>query len=394
MKNSGDPSLWRNSPFQRLFWAHSLSLLGTGITSIALGLLAHELVGASASVVLGVTLTIRIVVIVTCSPWVGNISNRFGARATMLASDFLRAAVVLGFFYAETVWQIYALAVVLNLGAALFTPVYKALIPDVVGDKQYPRALALGSVAYDTANILGPALAGLLIAWVGFRGGFLVDALTFILSAGLILGLPRTATATTKSSGKTKSTSLGHGISAMLKRAPLRQSLFLALQTSVSGAFVLVATIDFVKETLRMPDSAYAWAMAVYGLGSVAGALGYSQCASRGRQWLAWGAAPTLIGALGLVGIAPAYLALAVAWTLAGAGQSVLGIRGNELLAANSVGAERAHIYAAHFSLSHAGWGLTYPLAGFLTAAIGFQSTAWVFCLILIGVSLPAWRKL
>jgi len=212
MKNSGDPSLWRNSPFQRLFWAHSLSLLGTGITSIALGLLAHELVGASASVVLGVN---------PHHPYRGDrdlftVGRKYlksvRARATMLASDFLRAAVVLGFFYAETVWQIYALAVVLNLGAALFTPVYKALIPDVVGDKQYPRALALGSVAYDTANILGPALAGLLIAWVGFRGGFLVDALTFILSAGLILGLPRTATATTKSSGKTKSTSLGHGI--------------------------------------------------------------------------------------------------------------------------------------------------------------------------------------
>jgi MFS family permease len=385
-------SLWRHLPFQRLFWAHALSLIGTGITSVALGLLAHELVGASASVVLGMTLTIRIIVIVTCAPWVGGIAERFGSRTTLLASDFMRAFVVIGFFYVEAVWQIYTLAFILNLGSAVFTPVYKALIPGMVGQKRYPRALALGSVAYDTANIMGPALAGLLIAMIGFRGGFVVDAFTFLLSAALIFGLPRLATTASSPSDK-KTTSRGHGLSAMLKRPPLRQSLFLALQTSVSGAFVLVATVDFVKEELQMSDSAYAWAMAVYGLGSVAGASLYAHCATHAQNLLAKCCSPTLLAALVLISAMPNYTILVLAWILAGAGQSILGIRGNELLAAHSEGTERPHIYAAHFSLSHAGWGLTYPLAGFLTAAIGFQSTAWIFALLLIVVSLPAWRR-
>jgi len=393
MNNSIEPSLWRHSVFQRLFWAHAFSLVGTGITSVALGLLAHELVGASASVVLGFTLAIRIVIIVTCSPWVGRIAERFGSRKTMLASDLLRAVIVIGFFYVDAVWQIYALAVALNLCAAVFTPVYKALIPDVVGEALYPRALALGSVAYDTANILGPALAGLLIAWVGFRGAFVFDALTFILSAGLIFGLPRLAAGQAVAAAKSTSPSLGHGISAMLQRAPLRRSLFLALQTSVSGAFVLVATVDFVKENLMMSDSSYAWAMAIYGMGSVGGAIIYARSAKSIRNRLSRIAAPLLIGALILVGLLPSYSALIIAWLLAGAGQSILGIRGNELLAANSTGAERAHIYAAHFSLSHAGWGLTYPLAGLLTVAWGFQPCALVFSLILIGVSVPVWSS-
>ncbi len=387
-------SLWRHSPFQRLFWAHALSLIGTGITSVALGLLAHELVGASASVVLGVTLTIRIIVIVTCAPWVGRIADHFGSRATLLASDFMRAFVVIGFFYVEAVWQIYVLASILNLGSAVFTPVYKALIPEMVGQKRYPRALALGSVAYDTANIMGPALAGLLIALIGFRGGFVVDAFTFLLSAGLIFGLPRIANNAGSPSGSAKkNTTLSHGLTAMLKQPPLRRSLFLALQTSVSGASVLVATVDFVKDELQLPDSAYAWAMAVYGLGSVAGATLYAHCAPRAQTRLAKGATPALIAALGLISALPTYSVIIIAWILAGAGQSILGIRGNELLAAHSEGSERPHIYAAHFSLSHAGWGLTYPLAGFLTAGVGFQTTAWVFALLLIAVSLPAWRR-
>ncbi len=109
--------------------------------------------GASASAVLGVTLAIRIVVIVFCSPWAGQIAERFGARAVMIGSDLVQAGVVAGFFFATSVWQIYALAVALNLGAALFTPVYKAVIPGVVSEKQYPRALAFGAIAYDIAGV-------------------------------------------------------------------------------------------------------------------------------------------------------------------------------------------------------------------------------------------------
>jgi MFS family permease len=386
-------SLWRHTPFQRLFWAHALSLIGTGISSVALGLLAHELVGASATVVLGMTLTIRIVVVVTCAPWVGGIAERFGARATLLASDFMRAGVVLGFFYVEAVWQIYVLAFILNLGSAVFTPVYKALIPEVVGRKRYARALALGSVAYDTANIMGPALAGLLIAFIGFRGGFVVDAFSFLLSAGLIFGLPRMARPLSSSDLAQRSPTMKHGLAAMLKRRPLRQSLFLALQTSVSGAFVLVATVDFVKEELQMPDSAYAWAMAVYGFGSVAGATLYAHSTTMTQNRLVPAATVTLIASLGLISALPTYAVLMLAWILAGSGQSILGIRGNELLAAHSEGAERPHIYAAHFSLSHAGWGLTYPLAGVLTAAVGFQTTAWIFGLLLVVVSILSWKK-
>lgn len=127
---------------------------------MALGLLAHALVGASASQVLGYTLTMRIVVIVLCSQWAGHIGERFEARAIMIRSDIIRVSIVSAFFFVDAVWQIYVLAIFLNLGSALFTPIYKAVIPGVVTERQYPKALAIGSVAYDVSSILGPALAG------------------------------------------------------------------------------------------------------------------------------------------------------------------------------------------------------------------------------------------
>ena len=125
-------NLWANGIFQKLYWAHVISLLGSGVSSVALGLLAHVLVGASASAVLGYTLTIRIAVIVLVSPWAGHIAERFGARALMIWSDLFRVGVVAAFFFVDAVWQIYVLAFFLHLGSALFTPIYKAVIPGVV----------------------------------------------------------------------------------------------------------------------------------------------------------------------------------------------------------------------------------------------------------------------
>ncbi len=80
--------------------------------------------------------------------------------------------------------------------------------------------------------------------------------------------------------------------------------------------------------------------------------------------------------ALAAVAIAPVYAVVIAAWWFIGAGYSIFGVRGSELLAANSSGDERPHIYAVHFALSHAGWALTFPLAGFLTTSLGFGKTA------------------
>lgn len=379
--------MWKQPVFLKLYWAHVISLVGSGVSSVALGLLAHALVGASASAVLGYTLAIRIAVIVLFSPWAGQIAERLGVRAMMIWSDLFRVAIVAAFFFVDAVWQIYVLAFFLNLGSALFTPIYKAVIPGVVSDKDYPKALAFGSIAYDTSSILGPALAGLLIATIGFRGSFLFDAGTFLASALLVIALPRVAIEAPKATR----TAPWHGLGAMLKRKPLRESLLLAAQVSVAGAFVLVATVDFVKNDLALPDKSYAWVMAFYGLGSVCGALVYSHGLPAFRNVLVNLGAPLMIGALALVGVSLSYPSLLIAWAFIGAVQSLLGIRGSELLAANSDKQERSHIYAAHFALSHAGWGITYPLAGFLTTRFGFPHADWIFTGLLATVSIPYW---
>ncbi len=327
---------------------------------------------------MGITLAIRIAVVVFVSPFAGRLADYLGQRRTLVAADMIRALVVVGFLWVEAIWQIYLLAFLLNLAASVFTPVYKAIIPGLVSQTLYPRALSYGSIAYDLANIAGPALAGLIIAFLGFRANFAANGITFLLSACLIFGVPYFR-GRARNRAPADSPALLHGVRAMLSRPSLRLALLFSLQISIISGFVLVATIDYVKNELALPDAFYAWAMFAYGVGSVAAALSYGNAGPRSRNLGITAAPPVILGVLLAAGLATGFPWLVAAWILAGAAQVVLGIRGNELLAAYSAPDERPHIYAAHFSLSHAGWGVTYPLAGFTTAAWGFHGAALLF---------------
>ncbi len=203
------------------------------------------------------------------SPWSGQIAARFGTRRVMVISDLMRCGVLAGFYFADAVWRIYALAVLLNLGSAIFTPIYRAVIPDVVTSEQYPKTAAIGSIAYDAANILSPSMAALVIVLFGFRGNFVVDAITFLASAALLIGLPRLA-AEMPTDKKKAPISVGHGLSAMFKRLPLRQSLFLALQTSIAGWGLTYPLAGFLTTALGFGKTAWVFAaitLVVIGLG-------------------------------------------------------------------------------------------------------------------------------
>ena len=380
-------SPWSNRTFIALFSAHVTSLLGTFAWSIALGLLAKQLVGAEVTEVTGITATIRIIVLVFFAPLAARVAELLGRKSTMIAADLMRVLVVVGFLFVNQVWQIYALAVVLNLGAALFTPLYKSVIPGITGDKAYPKALAAGTVAYDLSFIMGPALAALLVSSIGFRGLFLIDAATFLISAALIFPL-RLPGGLAPSADKPKSDLL-FGIRKMITVPELRHSLLLALRVSIVGALGLVATVGYVtsQHELNLPDSYFGWATAALGLGSMIGVIAYAYLPGSAQKVIERLVFPTLVASLVIAAGLRGFWPLVAAWILSGAGQGVYNNLSNRILAANSREEERPHIYAAHFSLSHAGWGLTYPAAGFFTSWFGFQPTAWIF-LGLLGLTL------
>ena len=174
--------------YRHLFLAQVVALLGTGLATVALGLLAFDLADDGAALVLGTVFTIKMVAYVGIAPIAGAFAERLPRRALLVTLDLVRAAVALALPFVTEVWQIYILIFFLQSASAAFTPTFQATIPDVLPDEaRYTRALSLSRLAYDLENIISPALAAVLLAVMSYNTLFLGTVAGFGASALLVL---------------------------------------------------------------------------------------------------------------------------------------------------------------------------------------------------------------
>ena len=130
--------------YARLFLAQVIALLGTGLLTVALGLLAYDLAGAEAGVVLGFAFTIKMVAYVGLSPIAHALVERLPRKAVLIGADLIRAFVALFLPFIDSVWQIYLLIFVLQAASATFTPAFQALIPDILKDEKRSEERRVG----------------------------------------------------------------------------------------------------------------------------------------------------------------------------------------------------------------------------------------------------------
>ena len=182
----------RHPQFRRLFTAQLVALVGTGLATVALALLAYDLAGPSAGAVLGTALAIKMVVYVLLSPLSGAMVPLNLRKPVLVALDLVRAAVALTLPFVTEIWQVYVLIALLKSASACFTPLFQALIPEILKEERdYTRALSLSRLAYDLESLLSPALAAALLTLVSFHGLFAGTSIGFVLSA--VLGLAMAA---------------------------------------------------------------------------------------------------------------------------------------------------------------------------------------------------------
>ena len=163
------------------FSAQIIALFGTGLATVALGLLAYELAGRNAGAVLGTALTIKMVMYVVIALLAAAYVDRL-PRRMFAALDAVRAAVVLALPFITEVWHIYVLIAVLQSASAAFTPTFQAVIPDIVTkESDYTRALSASQVAYTMESLLDPVLAALALTLMSFNWLFVGTSIGFDL---------------------------------------------------------------------------------------------------------------------------------------------------------------------------------------------------------------------
>jgi NRE family putative nickel resistance protein-like MFS transporter len=360
----------RNPIFARLYIAQTTNLLGDALTWLGLALLAFDLAGKDAAVVLSGALTLRVTAFVLLSPFAGVLADRLDRKTILVTTHLARMGIVSLLPFVNAVWQIYAIVFALNVFYAFFTPTYQATIPLVTGKQDYSQAIALSSATFQLLGVLGPGIAGAIAAFVGARQVFFLDALTFLIAAILIVTLPsqlrvEQATEQTRSTGRTWS-EIREGTTRLFGDRYLRYALAMQLVASVTGAQILVNTVGYVQGTLNLGSVQYGWVMGAFGIGAT---LAAAAVGSLGERW-----ARTQIILLGAslitIALLPAsYVGLALLlglWSVAGAGQTFVNVLAQMLIADRTPTEFQGRVYGAQFAWSHLWWVFSYPLAGYL----------------------------
>lgn len=382
--------IFADRTYRHLFLAQVVALLGTGLATVALGLLAFDLAQEKAALVLGTVFTIKMVAYVVIAPIAGAFANQLPRRALLVTLDLVRAAVALALPFVTEIWQVYVLIFLLQSASAAFTPTFQATIPDILPDEaRYTGALSLSRLAYDLENIISPTLAALLLALMSYNALFFGTMAGFAASACLVVsvGLPRPESSVPRGIYDR----ITAGMRIYLATPRLRGLLSLNLAAASAGAMVLINSVILVRGSLGLPESALGWTMFAFGAGSMMAALALPRLLERmpDRAVMLGGGVlmVTTLSALGaavfLVGLS--WPMLLLAWLLIGVGYSAVLTPSGRLLRRSSHEQDRPALFAAQFALSHACWLVTYPLAGWLMTVFGPIIAALGLALLAVG---------
>jgi MFS family permease len=266
-------SVLANRTYRHLFMAQLVALVGTGLATVALGLLAVDIAGANGGAVLGTAMAIKMVAYIGVAPVVGAYASRLPRRAFLVAMDVVRALVALALPFVDQVWQIYVLIFVLQSASAGFTPTFQATIPDILPEeKDYTKALSLSRLAYDMESLTSPILAAVLLSVINFHWLFGGTAVGFVCSALLVVSvtLPKPKPSPRRGSIYANTT---RGARIYLKTPRLRGLLAVTLAAAAASAMVIVNTPVMIREIFGFGQSQVAITLAAFGGGSMAAAL-------------------------------------------------------------------------------------------------------------------------
>lgn len=381
-----------NPAFRSLFAAQVCSLLAIGLMTVAMSLAAYRIGGAAAAgQILSFLLAVKMIAYVGIAPLAEALFAGRPRKRVMIGLDATRMALLLPMAFADQTWQIAALALLFFAVSAGFTPLFQSVIPDVLPDERaYSRALVWSRIAYTLESVLSPVIAAMVLQLVAGAFLFWVAALAF---AGSIAALSLTRFPGEPQDGG-KEPFLARvlkGLGIYRKTPRLRGMLLLNFALSLGMAWVLVNSVVLAGARLGDAERYFPILMAFYGLGAAIGAWLVPRLIGALDERCVMAAGALLHAALGL-GIAlplghGGYPAL---WAGFGLAASLVLTPGGLVIACSAGAADRPSLFAAHFSLSHAGWLVAYPLAGALGARLGLEPALLLLSGLTLGVAVLA----
>jgi MFS family permease len=384
----------------RLLWLGQLvSIAGSQMRIVAVNVQIYELAKASGAInpalALGLIGLARAVPLIAVAPFSGLVADRADRRLLLLLTSIgaLVASGVLALasgLAAPPIWLIYAMVILAAVVGAFEMPARQALLPSLVSAEHLPNALSLNIIAWQLATIIGPTLAGVLIAWGGVAPVYWIDAASF-LAVVLAVVLMRTRPAPRSTEPATLHAAL-EGLRFVFGRPLIASTMLLDFFATFFGAAMTLLPL-FADQVLHVGPVELGWMYAAPSVGAVLAAAFLTSFTIR-RQ------GPVLLWSVAIFGVCTAIFGLSHSlWltllALAGSGASdtiSMVIRGTirQLLTPDEL---RGRMTAVNMVFFAGGPQLGELEAGLLASLLGGPAAVFLggaLCVVLVGA--VAWR--
>ncbi|MDQ3342886.1 MAG: MFS transporter [Actinomycetota bacterium] len=307
-------------PNYRLFFAgHAVSVAGTWMQRVAQDWLVLEL--TDSGVALGIATALQFLPTLLLGMWGGLLADRYDKRHLIIATQVAQAVLagVLGLLAVTglvELWMVYVLALLLGIVTVVDSPTRHAFSAELVPPDDYVNAQGLNGTIHNAGRLVGPAIAGVLIATVGVGPAFLINAVSFAAVIAALLRMDPAQLHREPADPKSPH-QVREGLVYVWDRPVLRFTIVVVAIVGLFGQNLRVVLPLLASRTFGQGAQAYGWLMAMVGLGAIAGAL---VSASRTRTSPA-----TLLWSCGAFGVVTVVAAAAPTLPLALAAMVLLG---------------------------------------------------------------------
>ena len=307
-------------------------------------------------------------------PWTGSAADRLNQRRLLMLTQATMGvlALVLGVLtIAEVVrlWHVYVFAFLSGSAAALDAPVRQTFVAEMVGDADLPNAVALNSMSFNAAQMIGSAVAGLLIARVGIGWAFLLNGLSF---AAVLISMSFFRLSELRTSARAHRTASGflEGLRYVWRRPDLRAILIMLFLIGTFGLNFPIFISTMAVTVFHSDARGFGLLSSIMAVGTLSGAL-----FAAGRQKP--GLASLLVGA-GVFGLGCTLAALAPGYWWFGAALMVIGAAGltftngtNSIMQLSTEPAMRGRVMALRVGIALGGTPIGAPIVGWVANHFG-----------------------
>jgi MFS transporter, ENTS family, enterobactin (siderophore) exporter len=278
--DGADEPLGRNRDFRTLLSTQGVSSVGDAVSFTALPLLVFALTGSGAA--MGLVGALQTLPDLLFGMVAGALADRSDRKRMMFLADVGRAALtalipISVWLGGPTLVVILIVAAPMSILRSLFLAGYTASVPAIVGRSQLARANALFEAVYSTGYIFGPAIAGILSTLIGPGPTLAIDAVSFLLSGLGLFFVRRQLLAPTDRPATHILTEIREGIDFIVGHPTLRSAIGFWGVVSITTAPLVPALTVYITRDLAFEDWVLGLLLAVYGAGTVTGALAISR---------------------------------------------------------------------------------------------------------------------